>query len=474
MSKSVNRLLGAVLAVMMLFSVLPSARAAEPAEPDITCSAAVVMDFETGVVLYAKDPDTLRVPASMTKVMTAYIIYEELHRGSFTMDTEVPISDWVAKISRDSVNYQMTAPLPYGGTVPVKTLLRLILIYSASASCVAMAEFISGTEEAFVERMNSTAARLGLDAKYINPHGHKLNYISARSQAELIRRFIMDYPEVLEITSETSVMFDGKEYRTTNHLLPGGESEYPGVDGFKTGYIRASGYCQAVTCQRDGRRLISVAMDSSNMTTRGTDNVKLLDYGWAKLATMGTYLDIASSWSRPAVETLEALDAELHTEGHTFRPKDLVTRAEFTAMLCSALEAKDALPKVVEHQPPEDFTLGSGTWPFEDIADCWAQRYIIMAWDRGMVNGVSDGRFSPDAPISRQEIMAILDRSIEFPDGNGLNFSDVGSISFWALEAAARLTCAGIFTGSNGLLNPRAYATRAEAAQIVARVVGRV
>ena len=193
-----------MLTLVCLLSLAPSAAAA-PEEPMLSGQAAIVIDYETGYVLYAKDPDTMRLPASMTKVMTAYIVYEELAKGTITMDTPVPISDHVAAISRDNVNYQTMVPLPQGGTVPVETLLKLVLLPSASASCVALAEFISGTEEAFVQRMNETARRLGLDAAYVNPYGYDDNMISPRSQAMLVREFLMKYPEVLEITSQSSV-----------------------------------------------------------------------------------------------------------------------------------------------------------------------------------------------------------------------------------------------------------------------------
>ncbi len=465
-----NRILSRAMALLLVIvlvspmSVTANAAGNTPAPPDITAKAAVVMDFDTGELLYEKDPDTLRVPASMTKVMTAYIVYEELAKGSFTMETHVPISDHVADISRDHTNYEMVVPLPYGGTVPVGTLLRLMLIYSASASAVAMAEFISGSEAAFVVRMNETAARMGLSAKYVNAHGHLYNYITARSQAELIRRFIMDYPEVLEITSQRSVWFNGTEYVTTNFLLPGERYSYEGVDGFKTGNTNPAGFCQAVTAERNGDRLIAVAMASSSLEARATDSVKLLDYGYAVLQAKGKYRDISSHWCRAAVDTLDGMGVELHTDGKQYLPEAKITRAEFTAMLYSALELKGALPDRVVDE--------GSVCPFADIEDCWAREYIVSAWERGIVNG-SGGYFNPDAPISRQEIMVIIDRAVKLPDGNGLRFNDTGDIAFWALQAAARVTYAGIFAGSGGALNPNGPATRAEAAQIAARVVNR-
>ncbi len=468
MRRHFSKALCALLAVVFLLPLIPSPTAAALEPPRITASAAVVMDYDTGALIYAKDPDTLRVPASMTKIMTAYIVYEELDRGTLTMDTPIPISDHVAKISRDKVNYQMCVPLPYNGTVPAGTLLKLMLIYSASASAVALAEYISGSEEKFVERMNETSSRLGLNAHYINTHGHKLNYITARSQAALIRLFIQNYPQVLDITSLNSVTFEGKEYRTTNYLLPGEKYAYEGTDGFKTGNINAAGYCQSVTAVRNGRRLISVVMNSSSGDTRATDNVKLLDYAFDLLADIdlnGSFLDVSGHWAKEAVDTLNSKGVELHAGDILYRPDEDVTRAEFISMLYTALEVTDKLPESVPH-PGE-----SSSRPFDDIAGCWARDYIIRAWDRGIADGTGNGRFSPDNYITRQQIMVLLDRVLDLPDENGLNFSDVGSIAFWALEASARVTAAGLLQGTNGRLDPNGHATRAQAAQIVARLM---
>ncbi len=468
MRRHFSKAICVLLAVVLVLPLLPSSTAGALEPPRITAPAAVVMDYDTGAIIYAKDPDTLRVPASMTKVMTAYIVYEELDRGTITMGTPVPISDHVAKISRDNVNYQMCVPLPYNGTVPVGTLLKLMLIYSASASAVALAEYISGTEEKFVERMNETASRLGLNAHYINTHGHKLNYITARSQAMLTRLFIQNYPQVLDITSLNSVTFEGKEYRTTNYLLPGEKYAYEGTDGFKTGNINAAGFCQTVTAVRNGRRLISVVMHSSSGDTRATDSVKLLDYGFGLLSELGlsgSYLDVSGHWAEDAIEDLHNRGVELHAGDILYRPDEDVTRAEFIAMLYTALEITGKLPESVPH-PGE-----SASRPFDDIAGCWARDYIVHAWDRGIADGTGNGRFSPDSYITRQQIMVLLDRVLDLPDKNGLNFSDTGSIAFWALEACARVTAAGLFQGVNGRLDPAGHTTRAQAAQIVSRLM---
>lgn len=520
--------------LLLLALVLESGAmaASAPQKPSITAASAIVMDYDTGEVLYEKDADTMRVPASMTKVMTAYIIFEELEAGNLTLDTMVPISSTNAQHSRDGANYPTSVPLPAGGKVSVDMLLRLILIPSASASCIVMAEYISGTEAAFVQRMNETAKRLGMTAEYKNSHGAHVHYLTARSQAILVRSFIQRFPQILNYTSLTGVTFNGKWYSNTNKLLPGMTYAYDGVDGFKTGTISAAGYCLSATAVKNGRRIISVVMRSSNDCTRHTDSRALLDYGFAMLEYQAPYSDVAYHWCREDVAELKDLGVELHTSGELFRPDAQVTRAEFAAMLYTALERSGALPEAPEPTPaptptptptpeataapittavPEE-TPESTTEPespeatavpeespaattapqeseppaaeeaenptsnaevpgFADIQGHWAQSYIEKSAQLGLVSGVTDTTFAPDRTITRQEMMVMIDRVLELPDVNGLGFTDDGDIAIWALNSAARTTGAGIFQGSGGKLLPKAAATRAEAAAVLAEVL---
>ena len=466
MYSSRPRRFASALALILLFSLLLSTAAIaapEPDRPSVTAASAIVIDYDTGEVLYEKDADTMRVPASMTKVMTAYIIFEELEAGNLTLDTMVPISAANAQKSRDGKNYPASVPLTAGSSVSVDTLLRLILIPSASASCIVMAEYISGSEEAFVQRMNETAQRLGMTAAYENSHGAHVHYLTARSQATLVRAFIQRFPQVLNYTSLTGVTFNGKWYPNTNKLLPGLDYAYDGADGFKTGTISAAGYCLSATAVKNGRRIISVVMKSSNDKTRHTDSTALLDYGFALLEYQSPYADVAYHWCRDDVAALKDLGVELHADGESFRPDDQVTRAEFTAMLYTALDRSGALPQAPEGVEPPDFT---------DVTDSWAADYIHQAAALGLVSGTDGGAFTPDRPITRQEMMVLIDRFLDLPDENGLGFSDDGDIAFWALEAAARTSAAGLFQGGSGnALMPLSTSTRAEAATVLSRVV---
>lgn len=281
MKQKCNRLRGwlacMLASLMLVLGLTPTAYAL-----DIEAASAFVMDAQTGECLYEYKGDVARVPASMTKVLTAYIVYQELEKGTLTWDTPVKISHNVAVKSRDS-SYPMAVPLTEGKTYSVDTLMHLIMIPSASASCIAMAEHISGSEAAFVERMNQTADALGLNATYYNCHGARVNYITARSQAMLTRRFIQDYPDILRITSKSGVSFNGRWYNNTNHML-NTMAPYEGLDGFKTGTISEAGYCVTTTAERNGCRVISVVMKSTSDAQRFADSRQLLDLGFSEIA----------------------------------------------------------------------------------------------------------------------------------------------------------------------------------------------
>lgn len=466
-----------ITALTLLFALLLTSTvlaAAPPTPPNITADSAIVMDYDTGAVLYEKDADSMRVPAFMTKVMTAYIIFEELEAGNLTLDTMVPVSDTNANRSRSS-SYPAMVPLPYGESQSVDTLLKLILIPSASASCIVVAGYIAGSEAAFVQRMNETAKRLGMTAAYENSHGAHVHYLTARSQAILVREFIRRFPQVLEYTSMTGVTFNGNYYPNTNKLLPGLDYAYDGVDGFKTGTISAAGYCLSATAVKNGRRIISVVMHADDDRTRHTDSTALLDYGFAMLEYQAPYTDMAYHWGREDVAVLKELGVELHPDGELFHPNDNVTRAEFTAMLYTALEQSDVLPA-----SPEDASISddeptispeTDTAVFTDIQGHWAQEYIEKATRMGLISGTGPDSFSPDRVMTRQEMMVLIDRCVELPDQNGLGFSDDKQIAFWALEAAARTCAAGLFQGDNGRLMPDATASRAQAAAVNNRVL---
>ena len=243
------------------------------ATPNVTATSAVVIDFETGEVLFGRNETLLRPPASMSKNITAYIIYEEIAAGRLTLDTMITVGQNAVNISRQDW-HQATVFRNVGAEHSVETMLKLIMLPSHNGACVAMAEHISGSEAAFVERMNETLRRMGIEAHFDNPHGLWGNSISALGMAQFVRNFITEFPDILRITSTRNFIFGGQNVQNTNNLLARAH-----VDGFKTGTTAAAGFCLSSTAFRGDYRAVAVVMNSSSRYTRFSDSERLLNFG---------------------------------------------------------------------------------------------------------------------------------------------------------------------------------------------------
>ena len=268
----------AVILIMVLIAgFLPGkAGAAYVGEKEITSMGACVIDYDTGIQLYGYEENRQRVPASMTKMLTAYLIYDAITAGEIKFDTKVKISAGVSEFSRNK-EYSNVA-LIKDEYVTIDSLLDIVIIISACAAAIALAEGLCGTEAAFVKRMNEKMTKLGIDATFYDAFGGSPdNKISPYGMAVLARNLIKDHPEILKKSQQKSCTFRDLKYNTTNPLL----GSYPGLDGLKTGYTDPALYCFTATAVKNGRRIISVTMGSSSGKTRGTDSEILLDYGFA-------------------------------------------------------------------------------------------------------------------------------------------------------------------------------------------------
>ena len=275
-----KRSLALLLALALLLSV--SAAAAPPA---ISSRGAVVLDYDTGAVLFSQNGDTLLTPASTTKLLTAYLVFQAIEEGLFTEDTVVPISDRAVSVAS---NWDLTnVPMEKGGTYTVHDLISAMLVVSACGVCVSLAELVSGSEEAFVRRMNDTMAELGLVGSFTDCYGlADDNQITPLSLALLSQMLIRRFPQVLDYTKQRAIKFGGHWYGCTNCLLPGCSAAYEGADGLKTGSTTAAGKCLVGTAQRDGKRVIVVLLGASNSNVRAQEMTALLDYGFAAYAAV--------------------------------------------------------------------------------------------------------------------------------------------------------------------------------------------
>lgn len=264
--------------LMCVIFVLP-AQAANIGGNQISSQGACVMDFETGQILYEHNGNVPRVPASMTKLMTVYCVYDAIRSGMINMNTIVPISPNVYNLSRNP-SYQ-GIPLHYNTTYTVDEMLAIVITYSACAPAAALAELISGSEARFVNHMNDMARKMGIDATYYDCFGVTNNQVSPVAMVTLARNLIKEFPDIIVRTSKRSIKFHGSTFHSTNKLFT--TYYYEGADGLKTGTTSASGYCFCGTAVRNGRRIIAVTMASSSSNQRFADMVTMLDYGFSAM-----------------------------------------------------------------------------------------------------------------------------------------------------------------------------------------------
>jgi len=248
--------------------------------------SAILIETSTGNVLYEKDADLERAPASMTKIMSMILIMDAINNGSLALEDDVLISENASSMGGSQVY------LNTGETYKVKDLLKSIAIASANDAVVAMSEKVSGTTEKFVEIMNNKCSELGCThTNFINPHGLDAegHYSSARDMALMGSYLVKNYPEILDFTSIYEDYLqrpDGSStwLVNTNKLV----RFYEDVDGLKTGFTSTAGYCLTSTAKKNNMRLVGVVMGVDSPDNRTSDTVKLLNYGFNsyKLSTI--------------------------------------------------------------------------------------------------------------------------------------------------------------------------------------------
>ncbi|MBB3329625.1 D-alanyl-D-alanine carboxypeptidase [Halomonas campaniensis] len=242
--------------------------------------AAIVVDVESGEVLHAANADETRYPASLTKMMTLYMLFEELERGNLQLDSRLPVSAYAA--SRQASKLYVKA----GSTLPVETAIQALVIRSANDVAVVVAEALGGSETNFARMMTDKARQLGMPrTTFRNPNGlpDAGQTTTARDMATLSIRLMQDFPQYYPYFSQTRFSWNGQTITGHNRLL----DNYPGADGMKTGFIRASGFNVATSAVRDGRRLVSVVMGGFTAASRDAHMSDLLDRGFVRASLYG-------------------------------------------------------------------------------------------------------------------------------------------------------------------------------------------
>lgn len=295
-----------ILAVLLTVGMPQQAKAADSL--NILADAAILVDADSGKILYAQNADATLGIASMTKMMTEYLLFEAIEDGRVSWDQEYTVTDYAYEISQDM--RLSNVPLRKGEAYTIQELYEAMAIYSANAATIGIAETIAGTEEEFVRLMNEKAEELGLaGAKLVNSTGlsnsllmgmhpkstgaNDENVMSAKAVAKLTKALLDDYPEVLETTKIPNKMFrpgtaDAINMLNWNSMLPGLAFEYEGVDGLKTGSTDFAGHSFAGTAKRDGTRLIAVVMKAVDEKGVGSYKARfdqtrvLFDFGFGQ------------------------------------------------------------------------------------------------------------------------------------------------------------------------------------------------
>jgi D-alanyl-D-alanine carboxypeptidase (penicillin-binding protein 5/6) len=271
-----------------------AAVSARPAAPKLGVKSHYLVDFTTDKVLSSSGADTQLPPASLTKLMTAYVVFDALRSARIRLDDRARVSERAWRMGGTRMFIEV------GSEVGIEDLLRGLLIQSGNDAAVALAEHVAGSLDAFVGEMNAAAKKLGMQSSvFRNPHGlpARGHYTTARDLAVLAKAIIEEFPDFYGLYAERDFSYNGIAQSNRNALL----WRDPSVDGLKTGYTESAGYCLVTSAQRDGMRLIAVVLGAPNPRSRNDSAQKLLEYGFAnfethKLYTAGQEIEHARVW----------------------------------------------------------------------------------------------------------------------------------------------------------------------------------
>ena len=256
--------------------------------------AAMLVNANTGEVLYARQADAPRYPASITKVLTLYLAFEQLAKGAMRPDEPIVVSRHAAAQAPSKLG------LRPGQTIPLHAAIDVIATKSANDIAVALAEHIAGSEQAFAALMTTTAHRLGMmNSQFVNATGlpDARQLTTARDIATLSRAVVRDFPQFYRVFSQVAVDYEGHMIENHNHLL----TTLPGVDGIKTGFTSAAGFTLAASKAEGGTRLIAVVLGGPSRLARDGNVTNLLDTGFDVLQrrARGEYTTVAANLVEP-------------------------------------------------------------------------------------------------------------------------------------------------------------------------------
>ena len=326
----------------IILPILSSALSLVPPPPQIKATSYILLDAQTNKVIVEYEADERNPPASLTKIMTTYLVEQMIQRGVVERSEQVPVSikAWKAEGSKMFIRE--------GTEVDLMDLLRGVVIQSGNDASIALAEFVAGDEASFAQMMNEQAEKLGmLNSNFLNSTGlpDEGHYSSARDMALLTKDMIKRFPEHYQLYSERSFKFNNIEQPNRNRLLRYDRS----VDGVKTGYTKAAGYCLVASAERNGMRLISVVMGAENDDSRVRESQKLLTYGFRNFETSTIYEESEIVKSAPLFYGVE----EVISLGVSQNVSVTIPRGSY-----EKLEAQIKVPKIIEAPVRKGDVLG--------------------------------------------------------------------------------------------------------------------
>ena len=344
-----------------------AAGAAQAAPLETKAETAILLDGNTGTVLYEKNADQRMYPASMTKVLTAYVVFEQLKKGRIKLDDTFVVSEhaWRQGGSRTF--------LDLGSRVSVRDLIQGMIIQSGNDASVTLAEGLAGTEEAFADVMTRKAQELGMKSTtFYNVTGwpHPDHMTTVRDMSVLAMRMIQDFPEYYNFYSQREFTYNGIRQIIRNPLIQQG---FPGADGLKTGYTEQAGYCLTGSAQRNGLRLVMVIGGLKTPKDRADEARKILEWGFREYRSfalfkpeetpatakvwLGVRNSVALGTKEPIVLTMPVSD--------TSKVKVRITYNEpLTAPVLKGTEVGKA---IVENVGPENKTIELPLYTKEDV-----------------------------------------------------------------------------------------------------------
>lgn len=334
-----------LVALLLALSVLPSLAQAKPVQ------SSIIIDAATGSILSASNPDAITQPASLTKMMTMYLLFDALQQGKIRLSDSITFSEYAA--SRPSTNLDVGE----GDTIGIETAINAMVVRSANDVATAVAERLGGSEQAFAAKMTAKAHQLGMNnTSFHNASGlpDDLNRTTARDMAVLGVALLRDFPKYYPYFSHYSFTYHGVNYTGHNKLV----RSFKGADGIKTGYVRASGFNLVTSAEQNGRRLVGVVLGGNSPNIRDRQMASLLQTAFLERTGTGGTLMAKAPDSVPNKSMSDAVAAALTEPANSTDNAD--TAEDDADGLQKASSQKDGIKALAAATEPTPKLVGEG------------------------------------------------------------------------------------------------------------------